>query len=38
MKIKELFEVLLTSQDVSLYNACGVLEWEGGGMQCTLNI
>lgn len=29
MKIKELFGVLLTSQDVSLYNACGVLEWEG---------
>lgn len=20
---------LLTSQDVSLYNACGILEWEG---------
>lgn len=29
MKIKDLFGVLLTSQDVSLYNACGVLEWEG---------
>lgn len=26
MKIKDLFGVLLTSQDVSLYNACGILE------------
>jgi hypothetical protein len=29
MKIKDLFGVLLTSQDVSLYNACDILEWEG---------
>lgn len=29
MKIKDLFGVLLTSQDVRLYNACGILEWEG---------
>lgn len=29
MKIKDLFGVLLTSQEVSLYNACGILEWEG---------
>lgn len=29
MKIKDLFGVLLTSQDVSLYNACGILEWVG---------
>ena len=29
MKIKQLFGVLLTSQHVSLYNACGILEWEG---------
>lgn len=29
MKIKELFGVLLTSQYVSLYNASGILEWEG---------
>ena len=29
MIIKVLFEGLLTSQDVSLYNACGILEWEG---------
>lgn len=29
MKIKDLFGVLLTSQDVSLYNTCGILEWEG---------
>lgn len=29
MKIKELFGVLLTSQYVALYNACGILEWEG---------
>lgn len=29
MKIKDLFGVLLTSQDVSLYNACCILEWEG---------
>jgi hypothetical protein len=27
--IKDLFRVLLTSQDVSSYNACGILEWEG---------
>lgn len=25
MKIKDLFGVLLTSQDVSLYNACGII-------------
>lgn len=29
MIIKDLFGVLLTSQYVSLYNACGILEWEG---------
>lgn len=29
MVIKELFGVLLTTQYVSLYNACGILEWEG---------
>lgn len=29
MVIKDLFGVLLTSQDVSLYNECGILEWEG---------
>lgn len=29
MKIKDLFGVLLNSQDVSLYNSCGILEWEG---------
>ena len=29
MKIKDLFGVLLTSQQVLLYNACGVPEWEG---------
>lgn len=29
MIIKDLFEGLLTSQDVSLYNAYGILEWEG---------
>lgn len=29
MKIKELIGVLLTSQYVVLYNACGILEWEG---------
>lgn len=29
MKIKELFGVLLMSQYVSLYNECGILEWEG---------
>ena len=31
MIIKDLFGVLLTSQDVSLYNACGILE-------CIINI
>ena len=29
MIIKDLSGVLLASQDVSLYNACGILEWEG---------
>lgn len=29
MIIKDLFGILLTSQEVSLYNACGILEWEG---------
>lgn len=29
MKVQDLFQVLLGSQDVSLYNACGILEWEG---------
>ena len=29
MKIKDMFGVLLTTQEVSLYNACGILEWEG---------
>lgn len=29
MKIKDLFGALLTTQDVSLYNSCGILEWEG---------
>lgn len=29
MKVKDLFEVLLGSQDVTLYNSCGILEWEG---------
>jgi hypothetical protein len=29
MKIKELFGVLLNSEDVSLYNPWGILEWEG---------
>lgn len=29
MIIKDLSRVLLPSQDVSLYNACGILEWEG---------
>lgn len=29
MKVKDLFGVLLGSQDVSLYNSCGILEWEG---------
>lgn len=29
MIIKDLFGVLLTSEYVSLYNACGILEWEG---------
>lgn len=29
MKIKDLFGVLSTSQDVSLYNSCSILEWEG---------
>lgn len=29
MIIKDLFEVLLTTQSVALYNSCGILEWEG---------
>ena len=29
MIIKDLFGGLLTSQDVSLYNACGILDREG---------
>lgn len=29
MKLKDLFGVLSTIEDVSLYNACGILEWEG---------
>ena len=29
VKLKDLFGVLLTIEDVSLYNACGILEWEG---------
>lgn len=29
MKIKDLFGVLLTSQDVLLYNTCSILEWKG---------
>lgn len=29
MLIKDLFGVLLTSEYVSLYNECGIPEWEG---------
>lgn len=29
MKVKDLFGVLLNTEDVSLYNAWGVLEWVG---------
>lgn len=44
MKIKDLSGVLLTSQEVSLYNACGIHEWEGEFkhipyryFECTIN-
>lgn len=44
MIIKDLFEVLLTSQYESLYNAYGILEWEGkfkhiprGYFDCIIN-
>lgn len=44
MIIKDLFEVLLTTQYVALYNACGILEWEGElkhtprrYFDCTIN-
>lgn len=29
MIIEDLFEVLFICQAVALYNACGILEWEG---------
>ena len=29
MKVKDFIGVLLDSQEVSLYNACCILEWEG---------